>query len=99
MIHNKENSYEFHKWHISSTKGRILASQGAMRENYERQLPHLPHLPDMLFADNKLRLVFNRKDPENHFGLEFNALDALKLVQDASTDLIKVGGEFSASFL
>lgn len=87
-MYNKENNYQFHKWHISSAKGRILASQGPSREQYERQLPHLPHLPDMLFADNRLKLVYS--DPTISFGIEFNALDALKLVQDAKTDLIKV---------
>lgn len=90
MIYNRENNFEFQNWFIASSKGRILASQGASRENYERQLPHLPHLPDMLFADNHLKLVYNHREPSNSFGIEFNALDALKLVQDAKTDLIKV---------
>lgn len=88
-MYNKENNYQFHKWHITSTKGRILASQGPAREQYERQLPHLPHLPDMLFADNRLRLVY-----DSSFGIEFNALDSLKLVQDAKADLIKVSSVF-----
>ena len=41
---------------------------------FEAQL-ELPHVPDMIFADNCLRLVH-----ENGFGIEFTALDALKCV-------------------
>jgi len=46
---------------------------------FEAQLD-LPHLPDMIFADNCLRLVH-----EHGFGIEFTTLDALKrvgIVQD-----------------
>lgn len=86
---NKQNNYQFHKWYISSSSGRILASKGVQREHFERELPQLPHLPDMLFADNHLRLT-HQLDAHNSFGIEFNALDALKLVEDAKADLIKV---------
>ena len=44
---------------------------------YRRGLT-LPHLPDMVFPDNVLRLV--RRD--DGVGIEFNALDALKRVDD-----------------
>jgi len=43
-------------------------------DRFEAQLD-LPHLPDMIFADNSLRLVH-----ESGFGVEFTALDALKCV-------------------
>ena len=44
----------------------------------------LPQVPEMLFADNLLRL-----EHAAGFGIEFNALDALKRV-DAHNDLLKV---------
>lgn len=83
MIGVKHNNYQFKDWYIESCKGRILESKGEKRERYEKEIK-LPHLPDMLFADNFLRLKHNKG-----FGIEFNALDSLKLV-DPSADLIKV---------
>ncbi|CAF0718140.1 unnamed protein product [Brachionus calyciflorus] len=83
MLYNKCTNYQFNDWYIETNKGRILASQGEQREKYENEIK-LPHLPDMLFADNYLKLKH-----KNGFGLEFNALDSLKLV-DPSADLIKV---------
>jgi type 2A phosphatase activator TIP41 len=50
---------------------------------YEKDIV-LPHLPDMLFADNNLTLTH-----KNGFGISFNPYDALKLV-DPTADLIKV---------
>jgi len=44
-------------------------------DRFEAQLD-LPHLPDMIFADNCLRLVH-----EKGFGIEFTTLDALKHVR------------------
>jgi len=41
---------------------------------FEAQLD-LPHVPDMIFADNCLRLVH-----ESGFGIEFTTLEALKRV-------------------
>lgn len=43
---------------------------------YEERL-HLPHFPDMTFANNLLRIQH-----KNGFGLEFKALDALVEVKD-----------------
>lgn len=43
---------------------------------YEERL-HLPHFPDMTFANNLLRIVH-----KNGFGLEFKALNALQEVKD-----------------
>lgn len=83
MLYNKQSNYQFKDWFIETTKGRILASQGDMREKYEKDID-LPHLPDMLFADNYLKLKH-----KHGFGLEFNAYDSLKLV-DPKADLIKV---------
>ena len=50
---------------------------------FEAQL-ELPHLPDMIFADNCLRLVH-----ENGFGIEFTTLDALKRV-GSEQDIVQV---------
>ena len=44
----------------------------------------IPSVPEMIFADNKLRL-----EHAGGFGIEFNALDALKKV-DPEHDTIKV---------
>lgn len=83
MLYNKSSNYQFNDWLIETSKGRILASQGELREKYEKDI-NLPHLPDMLFADNFLRLKHKQG-----FGIEFNAYDSLKLV-DPKADLIKV---------
>ena len=79
-----KKSFAFGDWQIETNKGKILESQGARRERYEQEIK-LPHLPDMLFADNILRLQHRARG----FGVEFNALDSLKLV-DPAADLIKV---------
>ena len=81
--HNHQTNYQYKDWFIESKKDRILASRGEVRERYEREL-ELPHLPDMLFADNRLLIRH-----EKGFGIEFNAFDSLKLV-DQKADLIKV---------
>ena len=52
--------------------------------SYDKEL-RLPNIPEMIFPQNCLRL-FNK---EHSFGVEFNALDALKLV-DAEHDCVKV---------
>lgn len=83
MMYTRTNNYQFNDWFIETAKGRILASKGEQREKYERDI-NLPHLPDMLFADNYMRLTH-----KCGFGLEFNAYDSLKLV-DPKADLIKV---------
>lgn len=64
-------------WTISVTQSRILSSEGPERQNFESQLK-LPHVPDMIFAQNSLRLVHDK----GH-GVEFTALDALKCVDYA----------------
>ncbi|GIY65213.1 TIP41-like protein [Caerostris darwini] len=50
---------------------------------YEKEL-ELPQLPEMTFPTNSIRL-----EHENGFGIEFNALEALKLV-DSKNDVMKV---------
>ena len=75
--------FQFNDWCIETSEGHILASRGELREKYEKNI-HLPHLPDMLFAHNYLKLTH-----KNNFGIEFNPYDSLKLV-DPKADLIKV---------
>nr|CAG4650230.1 EOG090X07SL [Sida crystallina] len=88
---------EFSPWKLSSRKSHILpskCSRGSCGDGegvevcyicqYHRSLT-LPHLPDMVFPDNILRIQHS----DSGVGLEFNALDALKLVNDKE-DLVKV---------
>ena len=52
---------------------------------YDSELSTLPNMPEMIFPQNYIRL----ECLEGGFGIEFNALDALKLV-DTSNDPVKV---------
>ena len=81
-IRNYSN-HQFKDWFIETSKDHILSSVGETREQYERDI-ELPHLPDMLFADNFLKLKH-----KNGFGIEFKAYDSLLLV-DPKADLINV---------
>ncbi|XP_059142040.1 TIP41-like protein isoform X2 [Physella acuta] len=79
----EQQKFQFGPWTISSLKSHIMESEGNHREKYEQEL-RLPQLPEMVFAENCLKIYH-----QSGCGIEFNALDALRLV-DASTDLIKV---------
>lgn len=75
--------FQFGPWLCCSIKSHILKSEGPERERFESQL-ELPQVPEMVFADNLLRL-----EHIGGFGIEFRALDALKLV-DPHNDVMKV---------
>jgi len=75
--------FQFGEWNLKTVKSHILKSEGPDRERFESQL-RLPQVPEMIFADNILQLRHQKG-----FGIEFNALDALKLV-DPENDLLKV---------
>ncbi|KAL3883587.1 hypothetical protein ACJMK2_029946 [Sinanodonta woodiana] len=75
--------YQFGPWKLLSRKSHILQSEGEDRERFEAEL-EIPQIPDMVFANNVLRL-----EHEDGFGIEFKAQDALKLV-DAHHDPLKV---------
>lgn len=75
--------FQFGPWTLTSVKTHILESEGPLRESFEGQL-ELPQVPEMIFADNVLRV-----EHQAGYGVEFNALDALKLV-DAHHDSLKV---------
>lgn len=83
----EHESFKFHGWNISYTQSHILKSvcvdqcteeSGSPCELcvYQRTLG-LPHLPDMVFHKNVLRL-----EHESGAVLEFNPMDALKLVEN-----------------
>eukprot|EP00105_Crassostrea_gigas_P045387 XP_019929535.1 PREDICTED: TIP41-like protein isoform X4 [Crassostrea gigas] len=76
-------TYQFGPWNMLSVKSHILTSEGPARQRFESQL-ELPQVPEMIFADNVLRVVHS-----DGYGIEFNALDALKRV-DAHHDPLKV---------
>nr|CAG4642581.1 EOG090X07SL [Evadne anonyx] len=83
-----EETYEFETWTLITKKSHILPSKTSMSPCSNHQLAFysisLPHLPDMVFPDNILRIQHT-----NGSGIEFNALEALKLVNDKE-DVIKV---------
>ena len=82
-ISARKSSYTYKEWYMETNKDKIMASRGEARDKYENDLK-LPHMPDMLFADNYLLVKH-----ENGFGIQFKAYDALTLV-DPKADLIKV---------
>nr|CAG4637091.1 EOG090X07SL [Ceriodaphnia reticulata] len=84
-----EESFDFPPWTLKTAKNHILPSKSTTNSpcNERHAAYHelsIPHLPDMVFPDNILRIQLS-----NNSGIEFNALDALKLVNDKE-DLVKV---------
>jgi len=77
----KTETFSFGPWKITTTKGAILKASDVERISSELELPSLP---EMLFGENVLQI-----DHVAGFGIQFNALDALKLV-DNKHDLMKV---------
>nr|XP_039268295.1 TIP41-like protein [Styela clava] len=77
------NFQEFHfgPWTVSAKKGPILKSDDA--ETLSREL-ELPQIPEMTFGQNAIKISHTNK-----FSIEFNAIDALRLV-DNKRDLMKV---------
>lgn len=84
-----EESFEFSQWNLKSVKNHILPSKSPSstpcsdRHAAFHELS-IPYLPDMVFPDNILRIQLS-----SGAGIEFNALDALKLVNDKE-DSVKV---------
>ncbi|XP_046848958.1 TIP41-like protein [Xenia sp. Carnegie-2017] len=74
-------TFDFGPWTVTSTKGTILNADTIERFTAELKLPSLP---EMVFGDNCLCVQH-----QSGFGLEFNALDALRLV-NSEQDLLKV---------
>ncbi|KAI0229782.1 TIP41-like protein [Lamellibrachia satsuma] len=75
--------FRFSDWTVTASESHILCSEGPERQKFESELK-LPNLPEMVFASNSLSVTH-----DSGFGVTFNALDALRLV-DAEHDLMKV---------
>ena len=85
-----EESFDFPPFTLKTVKNHILPSKTTTSSpcNERHAAYHelsIPHLPDMVFPDNVLRIQLS----DGSKGIEFNALDALKLVNDKE-DLVKV---------
>ncbi|XP_057376882.1 TIP41-like protein [Daphnia carinata] len=84
-----EESFDYPPWILKTVKNHILPSKSpsstpcSLHHEAFHQLS-IPHLPDMVFPDNILRIQLS-----SGAGIEFNALDALKLVNDKE-DSVKV---------
>jgi len=74
-------SYQFGPWTISTTKSHIVTSSDS--NSLSSQL-ELPHLPDMLFSNNRVELKH-----EAGASMQFIPMDALMLV-NAHEDLVHV---------
>jgi len=84
-----EESFEFLTWTLTTKKSHILPSvtsttSPCSNHHLAFHSLSLPHLPDMVFPDNILKIQHS-----NGSGIEFNALEALKVVNDKE-DTVKV---------
>ena len=73
-------SYQYGDWTITTNKSHILTSQES--DSIAGQFS-LPHLPDMLFVNNKVNFRHS-----NGATMDFLPLEALKLV-NAHEDLVR----------
>ncbi|XP_051551653.1 TIP41-like protein isoform X2 [Myxocyprinus asiaticus] len=73
--------FNFGPWTVTAAKTHIMKSKDIERLAEEM---HMPALPEMLFGDNVLRIKHT-----DGFGIEFNAIDALKRVNNMQ-DSVKV---------
>ncbi|KAK2828949.1 hypothetical protein Q5P01_019983 [Channa striata] len=83
MSHGLKNSvqdFTFGPWKVTAAKNHIMRSKDVERLAEEMSMPSLP---EMLFGDNVLRIQHI-----DGYGIEFNAIDALKRV--SSMDGVKV---------
>lgn len=109
----RQDVFPCDQWTITTRKGIIMQSkctcknqdesspEMSLTENKElcsickshQALPHIHNMPDMLFNNNVLRL--------EHFtglGIEFNALDALRMVEDVKDPLqVAVAGGWQSA--
>lgn len=110
----RQDIFPVDQWTVTTKKGIILQSKCTCRRDqkgiisaqsdessadqcnickYHQYLPRLHNMPDMLFNDNLLKL--------EHFtgvGIEFNALDALKLVKETKDPLqVAVAGGWQSA--
>ncbi|KAG3258806.1 TIP41-like protein isoform X3 [Ictidomys tridecemlineatus] len=77
MIHGFQSSHQdfsFGPWKLTASKTHIMKSADVERLADEL---HMPSLPEMMFGDNVLRIQHC-----SGFGIEFNATDALRCVNN-----------------
>ncbi|XP_009435584.1 TIP41-like protein isoform X2 [Pan paniscus] len=77
MIHGFQSSHRdfcFGPWKLTASKTHIMKSADV--EKLADEL-HMPSLPEMMFGDNVLRIQHG-----SGFGIEFNATDALRCVNN-----------------
>ncbi|XP_037835149.1 TIP41-like protein isoform X2 [Kryptolebias marmoratus] len=78
---SSKKNFTFGPWTVISSKNHIMKSKDIERLGEEL---NMPSLPEMLFGDNILRIQHI-----DGFGIEFNAIDALKRVNNME-DSVKV---------
>ncbi|XP_040516124.1 TIP41-like protein isoform X1 [Gallus gallus] len=81
VFQSSRRDFTFGPWKLSAVCTHIMKS--AQAERLAEEL-HMPSLPEMMFGDNILRIQH-----EHGFGIEFNATDALKCVNNCQ-GMIKV---------
>merc|ERR1712071_233212 len=80
-------TFDFQSWTLKTKKNHILPSKTSTanpcnEHHLAFHMLSLPHLPDMVFPENILRIEHSKGS-----GIEFNALEALKLVNDKEDDI------------
>ncbi|XP_077098048.1 TIP41-like protein isoform X1 [Siphateles boraxobius] len=78
---SSKQDFRFGPWTVSAVRTHIMKSKDIERL---AETMHMPALPEMLFGDNVLRIQHT-----DGFGIEFNAIDALKRVNNMQ-DSVKV---------
>ncbi|XP_066428169.1 TIP41-like protein isoform X1 [Molothrus aeneus] len=81
VFQSSRRDFTFGPWKLSAARTHIMKS--AQAERLADEL-HMPSLPEMMFGDNVLRIQH-----DHGFGIEFNATDALKCVNNCQ-GMIKV---------
>ncbi|KAG7515977.1 hypothetical protein JOB18_019746 [Solea senegalensis] len=78
---SSKQDFNFGPWKVTAAKNHIMKSKDIERLAEEM---NMPSLPEMLFGDNILRIQHT-----DGYGIEFNAIDALKRVNNME-DAVKV---------
>ncbi|XP_040006638.1 TIP41-like protein isoform X9 [Xiphias gladius] len=78
---SSKQDFTFGPWKVTAAKNHIMKSKDFERLAEEMSMPSLP---EMLFGDNVLRIQHT-----DGYGIEFNAIDALKRVNNME-DAVKV---------
>ncbi|XP_030601612.1 TIP41-like protein [Archocentrus centrarchus] len=78
---SSKQDFTFGPWKVTASKNHIMKSKDIERLSEDMSMPSLP---EMLFGDNILRIQHT-----DGYGIEFNAIDALKRVNNME-DTVKV---------